>query len=88
MDNIKQSDNDFNGNLVLTNTMLPNNQYKYYRVLDCADVSGTLEMFLKRLHQRDISEILIVYPSSTTYVASAYPKPTMYGYNADGDNVL
>ncbi|MBK8887336.1 MAG: hypothetical protein IPN46_12635 [Saprospiraceae bacterium] len=31
---------------------------------------------------------MIVYPSSSTYVASAYPKPTCTGYNADGDNVL
>ncbi|MBK6666226.1 MAG: hypothetical protein IPG48_08755 [Saprospiraceae bacterium] len=81
--------NDLNGNLVLTNTLLPNNQYKYYRVLDYAHVSGTLgDVSQTAASTRYTSEILIVYPSSTTYVASAYPKPTCTGYNADGDNVL
>jgi len=83
---ISSPTNDVNGNLTLTNTSTT--KYQYYRVLDNGYVSGTTGNISQTASYptRYTSEISITYPT-TSYVASAYPKPSCTGSDADGDGI-
>ncbi|MBL0190629.1 MAG: DUF4347 domain-containing protein [Saprospiraceae bacterium] len=83
---ISSPTNDVNGNLTLTNTSTT--KYQYYRVLDNGYVSGTTGNISQTASYptRYTSEISITYPT-TSYVASAYPKPSCTGSDADSDGI-